>query len=198
MVVSVTLSRGVIRLAKLQMIVKRQTAIQDLGSMDVLCTDKTRTLTEAKIRLEHHITISGQTSTRVLELAYLNSFFETGLKNPLDEAILSAPCMDVRAWQKIDEIPFDFERRCVCVLVDNGTPCWRVAQSANEDIVHLCTHVEVGQAPGIALRAMDDARAQEIHSCYRTLERDGLRVVGVAWRAFARGATRLRASHTRC
>jgi Mg2+-importing ATPase len=88
MVVSVTLSRGALRMAKKHIIVKRLSAIQDLGSIDVLCTDKTGTLTEAKIRLERHVDAQGRTSDRVLELAYFNSFFETGLKSPLDEAVL--------------------------------------------------------------------------------------------------------------
>jgi P-type Mg2+ transporter len=186
MVVSVTLSRGAIRLAKLQMIVKRQTAIQDLGSMDVLCTDKTGTLTEAKIRLERHLDLSGQDSPRVLELAYINSFFETGLKSPLDEAILNHQTIDVSAWQKIDEIPFDFERRCVSVLVDNGTQRWLVAKGAAEDIVRLCTHVEINAEGCIAPSEVNDARLQAIRDRYHALESDGLRVLGVAWREVPR------------
>jgi len=100
MVVSVTLSRGALRMAKKHMIVKRLSAIQDLGSMDVLCTDKTGTLTEAKIRLERHVDAQGQPSERVLELAYFNSFFETGLKSPLDEAILAHRHIEIGAWKK--------------------------------------------------------------------------------------------------
>ena len=111
MVVSVTLARGALLMAKKKVIVKRLVSIQNLGSMDVLCTDKTGTLTEAKIRLEKHTDPQGQPSERVLELAYLNSFFETGLKSPLDEAILAHEEIDVSAWKKIDEVPFDFERR---------------------------------------------------------------------------------------
>ena len=186
MVVSVTLSRGAIRLAKLQMIVKRQTAIQDLGSMDVLCTDKTGTLTEAKIRLERHLDVNGQDSPRVLELAYLNSFFETGLKSPLDEAILNHQTIDVSAWQKIDEIPFDFERRCVSVLVDNGTQRWLVAKGAAEDMVRLCTHVEVNVEGRIEQQDMNDASIQAIRDRFHALESDGLRVLGVAWREVPR------------
>jgi len=186
MVVSVTLSRGAIRLAKLQMIVKRQTAIQDLGSMDVLCTDKTGTLTEAKIRLERHLDINGQPSPRVLELAYINSFFETGLKNPLDEAILNHQTIDVSAWKKIDEIPFDFERRCVSVLVDNGTQRWLVAKGAAEDMVRLCTHVEVIAEGEVKPCEVDDAILQEVQDRFHALESDGLRVLGVAWREVPR------------
>ena len=90
MVISVTLARGALRMAEKQVIVKRLAAIQDLGAMDVLCTDKTGTLTEARIRLERHVDAQGRDSERVLELAYLNSYFETGLKSPLDDAILAA------------------------------------------------------------------------------------------------------------
>ncbi len=186
MVVSVTLSRGSIRLAKLQMIVKRQSAIQDLGSMDVLCTDKTGTLTEAKIRLERNLDLSGQESPRVLELAYINSFFETGLKSPLDEAILNHRTIDVSAWQKIDEIPFDFERRCVSVLVDNGSQRWLVAKGAAEDIVRLCTHVEREAGEGIQQVETNASNLQSTCDLYHSLESDGLRVLGVAWREVPR------------
>src|SRR5262249_33427228 len=99
MIVSVTLARGALRMAGKKVIVKRLAAILDLGSMDVLCTDKTGTLTEAKIRLEKHLDPRGRTSQRVLLLAYLNSRFETGLKSPLDEAILRHEEMDVRGWE---------------------------------------------------------------------------------------------------
>ncbi len=186
MVVSVTLSRGAIRLAKLQMIVKRQTAIQDLGSMDVLCTDKTGTLTEAKIRLERHLDLSGQTSSRVLELAYINSFFGTGVKSPLDEAILNHQNIEMGKWIKIDEIPFDFERRCATVLVDNGTQRWLIAKGAAEDMVQLCTKVEINNALDISQQELNEENSQTIRECYHALESDGLRVLGVAWREVSR------------
>jgi Mg2+-importing ATPase len=116
-------------------IVKRLAAIHDLGSMDVLCTDKTGTLTEARIHLERHIDALGADSQRVLQLAYLNSYFETGLKSPLDDAILQhADEVNVRGWQKIDEVPFDFERRRVSVLVDDGRIRTLVVKGALEDI----------------------------------------------------------------
>jgi Mg2+-importing ATPase len=184
MVVSVTLSRGAIRLAQLKMIVKRQTAIQDLGSMDVFCTDKTGTLTEAKIRLERHLNLTGEESSRVLELAYLNSYFETGLKSPLDEAILNHRSIDVSAWRKIDEIPFDFERRCVSVLVDDGQRRWLVAKGAADEILKLCTHADFNQ--GAAALDMDDAARERIRSQYHALEAQGLRVLGIAWREVPR------------
>jgi len=180
MVISVTLSRGALRMARKQMIVKRLSAIQDLGSMDVLCTDKTGTLTEAKIRLERHVNAEGRPSERVLELAYFNSFFETGLKSPLDEAILAHRHIEIGAWKKIDEVPFDFERRRVSVLLDNGETRWLVVKGAPDEIVGLCTHFEAeGAEPQ---RPVDEAALAAIHVQYHALEEEGFRVLGIAWR----------------
>jgi Mg2+-importing ATPase len=180
MVVSVTLSRGALRMAKMHMIVKRLSAIQDLGSMDVLCTDKTGTLTEAKIRLERHVDATGQPSERVLQLAYFNSFFETGLKSPLDEAILGHQHIEIGAWKKIDEVPFDFERRRVSVLIDNGETRWLVVKGAPDEILGLCTHYEV---EGVELpRLIDEATLAAIGSRHHALEEEGFRALGIAWR----------------
>ncbi len=180
MVVSVTLSRGALRMARKHMIVKRLAAIQDLGSMDVLCTDKTGTLTEAKIRMERHVDADGRPSERVLELAYLNSFFETGVKNPLDEAILIHQHIDVGHWKKVDEVPFDFERRRISVLIDNGEQRWLVVKGAPDEIVSLCTHFE-GEGAELQ-RPIDDAALAGIRQQYHALEEDGFRVLGIAWR----------------
>jgi len=184
MVVSVTLSRGALHMAKKRVIVKRLAAIQNLGSMDVLCTDKTGTLTEAKIRLEQHVDALGEPSDRVLEFAYLNSFFETGLKSPLDDAILEHRHIDVSGWTKIDEAPFDFERRRVSVLVQQGERRLLVVKGASEEIVALCTRYEVAsmQSPPAAL---DRAALERLHSLRITLEKDGFRVLGIAWREVA-------------
>lgn len=180
MVVSVTLSRGAMRMAKKQMIIKRLSAIQDLGSMDVLCTDKTGTLTEAKIRLEKHVDAEGIPSERVLELAYLNSYFETGLKSPLDEAILAHEHIEIGLWTKIDEVPFDFERRRVSVLVDNGASRWLVVKGAPDEIIGLCTHYELQGAKESTI--LDEKSRLSLHSEQHILEEDGFRVLGIAWR----------------
>ena len=180
MVVSVTLSRGALRMAEKRVIVKRLAAIQNLGSMDVLCTDKTGTLTEAKIHLERHVDAQGRPSERVLELAYLNSFFETGLKSPLDEAILGHQNIDVGAWKKIDEVPFDFERRRVSVLLDNGKTRLLVVKGAPDDIVGLCTLCE---ERGVDQQCvMDAAVVEKVRAQYHGLEREGFRVLAIAWR----------------
>jgi P-type Mg2+ transporter len=180
MVVSVTLSRGALHMAKKRVIVKRLASIQNLGSMDVLCTDKTGTLTEAKIRLEQHVDPQGKPSERVLELAYLNSFYETGLKSPLDDAILAHENIGVSAWKKIDEVPFDFERRRVSVLLDKGNGRILVVKGASEEIIGLCTHYEEqGNADQIPL---DKASRERIHAEHIALEKEGFRVLGIAWR----------------
>jgi len=180
MVVSVTLSRGALHMAEKRVIVKRLAAIQNLGSMDVLCTDKTGTLTEAKIRLEQHVDPRGNPSQRVLELAYLNSFFETGIKNPLDEAILAHGGIDVGGWRKIDEVPFDFERRRVSVLLEKGGSRLLVVKGASEEIIGLCTaYEEPGAAAPIPL---DPASRTRIHGQHIDLEKEGFRVLGIAWR----------------
>jgi len=192
MVVSVTLARGALRMAKKEMIVKRLSAIQDLGSMDVLCTDKTGTLTETKIRLERHVDAAGRPSERVLELAYFNSYFETGLKSPLDEAILAHGRIGIGAWTKIDEVPFDFERRRVSVLIDDGTRRWLVVKGAPDEIVGLCAHYEAGEAgaeekaDAAPPRPLDDAARAAVHAQYAGLESEGFRALGIAWREVAR------------
>ncbi|SCK28114.1 magnesium-translocating P-type ATPase [Vogesella sp. LIG4] len=183
MVISVTLSRGALRMARQQMVVKRLSAIQDLGSMDTLCTDKTGTLTEAKIRLEQHVDAAGQPSERVLQLAYCNSYFETGLKSPLDEAILEHSHIDVSSWNKIDEVPFDFERRRVSVLIDNGSERWLVVKGSPDEIVALCRHYETGATQQPLAEA---ATVAGIRQQYHGLEENGFRVLGIAWRQVPR------------
>jgi Mg2+-importing ATPase len=180
MVVSVTLSRGALRMAANKVIVKRLASIHNLGSMDVFCTDKTGTLTEAHIHLERHMDPLGQESERVLKLAYFNSFFETGLKSPLDDAILEHKEIDVSGWRKIDEVPFDFERRRVSVLLENGTTRLLVVKGAPEDILRLSVSYEAdGEAD---LRPLDEAALGSVNKQFEGLSKEGLRVLGIASR----------------
>lgn len=180
MVVSVTLSRGALRMAASKVIVKRLASIHNLGSMDVFCTDKTGTLTEARIHLERHLDPLGRESQRVLELAYFNSFFETGLRSPLDGAILEHTEIDVSGWRKIDEAPFDFERRRVSVLLDNGTTRLLVVKGAPEDILRLS--VSYGLNGEAGLRPLNEAALKGINGQFEGLSKDGFRVLGIASR----------------
>lgn len=179
MVVSVTLTQGALRMAALKVIVKRPSAIQDMGAMDVLCTDKTGTLTEARIRLERHVDAQGRDDPRVLALAYLNSYFESGLKSPLDDAILAHEEIDVSAWRKIDEVPFDFERRRVSVLVERAGARRLVVKGAPEDILRLCTHYADSAGTTVVL---DEAAHARINALFDSLGEEGFRVLGIAWR----------------
>jgi len=183
MVITVTLSHGALRMAKKQVIVKRLAAIHNLGSMDVLCTDKTGTLTEARIRLERHLDAQGQNSTRVLELAYLNSYFETGLRSPLDDAILEHKEIDVSSWRKIDEVPFDFERRRVSVLVDQGTKRLLVVKGSPEDVLRLSTRYALRQNE--VPEPLDETVRASLKALHDSLGREGFRVLGIAWRTVA-------------
>ena len=198
MVVTVTLSRGALRMAGKQVIVKRLSAIHNLGSMDVLCTDKTGTLTEGRIRLERHLDALGNDSAQVLQLAYLNSYFETGLKSPLDDAILEHKEINTSGWGKIDEVPFDFERRRVSVLVDNGLPGHVLAgqglsgqgnkrllvvKGSPEDILRLSTQYAVGELE--EFKPLDEAALASIQALHDSLGREGFKVLGIAWRRVA-------------
>ena len=176
MVVSVTLARGAMRMSAKKVIVKRLDSIQNLGSMDVLCTDKTGTLTEARIHLEKHLDAGGADSLRVLELAYFNSFFETGLKSPLDDAILEHTEIDPKVWSKVDEVPFDFERRRVSVLLEGNGARLLVVKGAPEDVLRLSRTYEAGEAT----LPLDAAARARIGGIFEDLSKEGFRVLGIA------------------
>ncbi len=192
MIVSVTLARGALRMAAKQVIVKRLAAIHDLGCMTVLCTDKTGTITEARIRLERHLDPAGRNSDRTLELAYVNSAFQSGLRSPLDDAILRHREIDVARWTKLDEVPFDFERRRVSVLAGHGesTPLL-VVKGALEDILRIATRYEGDGCQDLCV--LDEAARHDLLGRFETLCREGYRVLGIAWKNMprsARGASR--------
>ena len=138
MIVTVTLSRGALRLAREHVIVKRLTAVQGLGAMEVLCTDKTGTLTEARIRLARCVDATGADAPRVAEWAFLNSHFQAGIRNPLDEALLAAKAGDPAGWRAIAEAPFDFERRRVGVILERHGERWLVVKGAPEAVLPRC------------------------------------------------------------
>ena len=186
MVISVSLSRGALRMAARKVLVKRLAAIHDLGSMDVLCTDKTGTLTEGANQARIPPGSAGVDSPRVLELAYLNSRFETGLRTPLDDAILRHEEVDVRGWTKLDEVPFDFERRRISVLLQKGDdPPLLAVKGAFEDILAHSTHYEAGGPDDV--RPLDEAARVALQGRFEALARQGFRVLGIAHKARPRG-----------
>jgi P-type Mg2+ transporter len=180
MIISVTLARGAIQMAGSQVIVKRLGAIHDLGSMDVLCTDKTGTLTEAKIELARQVALSGADCPHALDLAWLNSHFQAGLRNPLDTAIVEAGPPRDGGWAKIDEVPFDFQRRRVSVLVEHEGRRLLITKGAPEDVIKLAIrYEEPGKLKPLPLDDAARARATEV---FEELCADGFRALGVAWR----------------
>ncbi|MGV8026599.1 MAG: magnesium-translocating P-type ATPase [Anaerolineaceae bacterium] len=184
MIVTVNLSKGALVLSKKKVIVKRLNSIQNLGAMDVLCTDKTGTITEGKVVLEKHINPRGDDSEKVLEYAYLNSYFQTGLKNLMDIGILNHKELEKEIvvsglFKKIDEIPFDFQRRRMSVVVEDAqNQHWLICKGAVEEIMSLCINVELdGQILPI-LEEHDLHRRERVDS----LNSQGFRVIAVAYK----------------
>src|SRR5260370_25048698 len=135
MISAVTLSRGAARMARQKVIVKHLEAIENFGSMDVLCSDKTGTLTSGDMVLDRHLDPLGQVSERPFALAYVNSAYQTGIKSPLDEAILKRGGDAIDGYRKIDELPFDFERRRLSVVVENSGGRLLVSKGAPRGVV---------------------------------------------------------------
>ncbi|WP_322881550.1 magnesium-translocating P-type ATPase [Pandoraea sputorum] len=184
MIVTATLAKGAVVLSRKKVIVKRLDAIQNFGAMDVLCTDKTGTLTQDKICLERHTDVWGNFSEDVLEYAYLNSFYQTGLKNLLDVAVLNHAELHqrldvVNRYRKIDEIPFDFQRRRMSVVVsENGDHHELICKGAVEEVMAVCNRVQHGaNVEPLTPDVLAQLRRVTAH-----LNAEGLRVVAVATR----------------
>jgi Mg2+-importing ATPase len=181
MISSVTLTQGALRMARDQVIVKHLPAIQDFGSIDILCSDKTGTLTAGVMQFERAVDPMGAASPRPLTLAYINGRFETGIRSPLDAAILQQAAADVTGYQKIDEIPFDFERRRLSVVVEAPDSAGRrllITKGAPEAIVGLSNTFE---AEG-RVATLDTTTRRACTAVHERLSADGLRVLALAYR----------------
>jgi Mg2+-importing ATPase len=193
MIVTTNLAKGAVTMARHKTIVKRLNSIQNFGAMDVLCTDKTGTLTQDKVVLERHVNVVGEESDLVLSLAYLNSFYQTGLKNLLDVAVLDHAELERelaidKAYGKIDEIPFDFNRRRMSVVVDHEHRDHQlICKGAAEEILSVCKFVQ-DESPesnrGEQIVPLEDERRDDARELVAELNEDGFRVVAVAYREF--------------
>ena len=190
MIITASLAKGSIIMAKEKVVIKKLNAIQDLGAIDILCTDKTGTLTQDEIVLEYPLDIHGDLDMAVLRRAYLNSHFQTGLKNLMDRAIISRTEKEAKehailqnldtSFQKIDELPFDFERRRMSVIVkDDSNVVSMVTKGALEEMLNISTHVEYR---GEIISLTEDIR-QEVLAEVAQLNRQGLRVLGVGYKS---------------
>ena len=177
MIVTVTLARSALAMAKRKVIVKRLSAIHDLGAMDILCTDKTGTLTEASIKLTRAIDGRGLESVAVFADAYINSSFESGMKSPLDDAILAARAFDMAGWKKLDEVPFDFERRRVSVLVEHDAKRRLVVKGAPEDLLRISGRYQTADGQ---TQPMDAVTRRAFEETLKGLSAQGFRALGIA------------------
>ena len=179
-ILSSSLSKGAIRMSKKKTIVKKLDSIQNFGAMNILCTDKTGTLTEDKIVLERYLDINGDEDIRVLKHAFLNSYFQTGLKGSIDEAVIKRASENnlmelTEKYKIIDEIPFDFSRRRLSVIVSDGERRQLITKGAVEEILSICTMVDYkGQVSKITKEIKDN-----IKKISKQLNKEGLRVVAV-------------------
>lgn len=178
MLVAINLSKGAIAMSKKQVIIKRLNSIQNLGAMDVICTDKTGTITLDRIILERHCDVARREDQDVLRLAYLNSFYQTGLKNLLDRAILKYEKFIVKEYKKVDEVPFDFSRRIMSVVVESNGKHMLVAKGAPEEIFRRCTKYEL---EGAILDIGDWILADLREEC-DNLSEEGFRVLAIAYK----------------
>ncbi len=184
MIVTVNLSKGALAMSRKKVIVKRLNAIQNFGAMDVLCTDKTGTLTQGKIVLERHLDVYGEPSEKVLHFGYLNSYHHTGLKNLLDEAILKHEELEKHLkanekYRKIDEIPFDFVRRRMSVIVEDETGLnTLICKGAVDEVLNQCTRVEV-KGEIIEVLPEHDAKRRQLAD---DLNSQGFRVIALAYK----------------
>lgn len=187
MLVTINLAKGAMAMSQKKVIVKRLNAIQNFGAMDILCADKTGTLTQDKVILERHVDIGGHEDGRVLELAYLNSRYQSGLKNLLDKAVLDhaemhAKLQPIEDYQKVDEIPFDFKRRRMSVIVRKGDASHLlICKGAVEELLSVCAYYRLGDE----VFSLEQSHMDDVSQVVATLNDEGFRVIAVAYKEVA-------------
>jgi Mg2+-importing ATPase len=180
-ILSVNMAKGSIRMAKHGVIVKRLNAIPDFGSMDILCTDKTGTLTEDRITLTKHIDVFGVETESVLRLGYLNGFFETGIKSPLDHAILNYKKISIVGINKVDEIPYDFSRKRSSIICEQDGQRLMISKGAPEEIFKIC----LSYSDGLKNKKLTSQQLKSIGQLYDDLSSRGFRVLAIATKKVA-------------
>ena len=181
-IVSVNLARGAKKMAQKQVIVKRLPAIENFGSMNVFCTDKTGTLTEGEVKIHSAVDINGKETDRVLLYAYLNAASESGYANPIDTAICQHKTFDISGYQKLDEVPYDFNRKRLSILFKQDDTYLIVTKGALKNILDVCSTVETSEGKTVAIAE----QRQQLHQQAVDLGSRGFRALGVAYRHFDR------------
>ena len=178
MIITITLAQGARRMAKKKVLVKQLSAIEDFGSIEILCSDKTGTLTEGEIVLDRHVDVDGGDNEDVLRFVYLNSHFQAGIRSPLDDAVLKHEHPAIAEYEKVDEIPFDFNRKRLSVVVRRGGEHLLVTKGEAESVFAICGTVVVDGAP----QPFDEGRRAKAAETFKKLSADGFRTLGVAIR----------------
>ncbi len=176
MIITVTLAQGARRMTRKKVLVKQLAAIEDFGSVTILCSDKTGTLTEGEIVLDRHVDIQGKEDENVLRLIYLNSYFEAGIKSPLDDAVLKHVRPKIVEYAKVDEIPFDFNRKRLSVVVQHGDERLLITKGEAEGIWAICQNVNIDGSP----QPFTESRRAAAEETFKKLSADGYRTLGVA------------------
>ena len=176
MITTVTLAQGASRMTKKQVLVKQLAAIEDFGSIDIRCSDKTGTLTEGEIVLDRHVDVQGKEDENVLRMIYLNSYFEAGIKSPLDAAILKHEHPSIAEYEKVDEIPFDFNRKRLSVVVRHGDEHLLITKGEAESIFAICQTVNIDGCP----QPFDESQRLRATEAFKKLSANGYRTLGVA------------------
>lgn len=183
-ITTITLAQGAQNMAKQKVIVKYLESIQNFGSIDTFCSDKTGTLTSGETQLEGHLDLSNQASDRVLLYGNLNSSYDTGIKSPLDEAILQYGKVDSSGYSKVGEIPFDFDRRRLSVIVQHGDELLLITKGAPESVLPFCSMYEINNAG----KPLDDTARANFVKMYQDLNTQGYRALAVAYRSIPQEA----------
>jgi P-type Mg2+ transporter len=178
MIITVTLAHGARRMTRKKVLVKQLAAIEDFGSIDILCSDKTGTLTEGEIVLDRHVDVRGHDDEKVLQLVYLNSYFEAGIKSPLDDAILRREPRSIGKYEKADEIPFDFNRKRLSVVLRRGDEHFLITKGEAESVFAICQTVSIEESP----QPFDGNQRAQAADTFKKLSADGYRTLGVAVR----------------
>jgi len=186
MIVTVNLAKGALAMSRRKVIVKRLGSIQNFGAVDILCTDKTGTLPQDRVILEKHVDVSGRESDEVLRYAFMTSYYQTGLRNLLDRAVLAHTEFEVeRRCRKVDEIPFDFARKRMSVVVEYEGDHVLICKGSVEDVFTVCTSYQIEED----IFPLIDVIRQDVLEDYEALSADGYRVLAIAYREFPRERT---------
>jgi Mg2+-importing ATPase len=177
-IISINLAHGAKKMAEKKVIIKRLASIENFGSMNIICSDKTGTLTEGIVQVNSALDVNGVANDKVFLFAYLNAFYETGFKNPIDEAIISSRKIDIKEYVKKDEIPYDFLRKRLTIVVQQGNEHFMVTKGALSNILEVCSSVETKEGTIVDINSM----RKQIEKKFEDFSTNGFRTLGIAYK----------------